>query len=79
MRREVCACELTLYRELSLSAANNRRSRCGLLRGWPVLSLHFSRGWTSQVGQGTEEICCGVSSFLIAEGQYLEPVPASAR
>jgi hypothetical protein len=75
VRREVCACERTPYRELSLSAANNRRSRCGLLRGWPVLSLHFSRGWTPQVGQGTEEICCGVSSFLMAEEQYPEPGP----
>jgi hypothetical protein len=73
MRRDVCACERTLRRELSLSAANNRRSRCGLLRGWPVLSWHFSRGWTPQVGQGTDKICCKVSSFPIAEGQYPKP------
>jgi hypothetical protein len=41
VRREVCACERTSSRELSLSDANNRRSRCALLRGWPVLSLAF--------------------------------------
>src|ERR1700692_4663506 len=42
---------------VNFAAPSNRRSRCGLLRGGPVLSWHFSRGWTPQVGQGTEEIC----------------------
>jgi hypothetical protein len=33
------------------SAAINRRSRCGSVRGCPVLSSHFSPGLAPQVGQ----------------------------
>ena len=36
-----------------LSAAINRRSRCGLVRGSPVVSSHFSPGLAPQVGQRT--------------------------
>src|SRR5580704_7121350 len=58
---------------MTQSAAINRRSRCGLLRGWPVLSWHLSPGAAPHVGQGIASICCGVSSFFIAEGQYRKP------
>jgi hypothetical protein len=37
----------------SKSSAVRRRSRCGFVRGSPVLSSHFSRGFAPQVGQGT--------------------------
>src|SRR6266446_5599561 len=40
--RPVCA---------DVSSAAKRRSRCGVFRGWPVLSSHFSPGFDPQVGQ----------------------------
>src|ERR1700687_1532695 len=55
----------TLGHELILSAAINRRSRWGPLRGWPVLSSHLSPGAAPQVGQRTASTCFGVSSFFI--------------
>jgi len=51
---------------LTQSFAINRRSRCGLVRGWPLPSLHFSFGAAPQVGQRTPSICFGLSSFFIA-------------
>jgi hypothetical protein len=36
---------------LTQSFAIDRRSRCGLVRGWPLPSLHFSLGAAPQVGQ----------------------------
>jgi hypothetical protein len=36
-----------------LSEAINRRSRCGFVRGRPVLSSHFSPGFAPHVGQRT--------------------------
>jgi hypothetical protein len=41
-----------------------------LLRGWPVLSWHLSPGEAPHVGQVTASICCGVSSFFVAEEEY---------
>ena len=48
------------------SFAISRRSRCGLLRGWPVLSSHFSPGAAPKVGQRTASACFGLSSFFMA-------------
>ena len=59
--------------EPSCSAAIKRRSRCGPLRAWPVLSWHFSPGAAPHVGQVTASICCGVSSFFMAEKAYCIP------
>jgi hypothetical protein len=42
----------TQYRSY-FSAAGIRRSRCGSVRGNPVLSSHFSPGFAPQVGQRT--------------------------
>jgi hypothetical protein len=54
-------------------AAIRRRSRCGPVRGWPVLSWHFSPGAAPHVGQATASIFCAVSSFFIAEEEYFKP------
>ena len=48
---------------MAQSAAINRRSRCGSVRGWPVLSSHFFPGAAPQVGQGTASTCFGPSFF----------------
>ena len=40
-----------------LSDAARRRSRCGSVRGRPVLSSHFSPGLAPQVGQRTDSAC----------------------
>jgi hypothetical protein len=40
-----------------LSEAAKRRSRCGSVRGWPVVSSHFSPGLAPQVGQRTARTC----------------------
>jgi hypothetical protein len=45
----------------SQSAASNRRSRWGRLRGSPVVSSHFFPGPTPQVGQRTACIRFGLS------------------
>jgi hypothetical protein len=39
------------------SAPTRRRSLCGSVRGWPVLSSHFSPGLAPQVGQRTARAC----------------------
>ena len=39
-----------------LSEATKRRSRCGLVRGRPVLSSHFSPGFAPHVGQRTAKV-----------------------
>jgi hypothetical protein len=44
-----------------LSEATKRRSRCGLVRGRPVLSSHFSPGFAPHVGQRTAS-----ASFVLA-------------
>ena len=58
------------------SFAINRRSRCGSVRGSPVLNSHFSPGSAPQVGQRTARICFGLSSFFMAkrvsENTYVE-------
>src|SRR5580658_6529507 len=47
------------------SLASNRLSRCGLVRGWPVLSSHFSFGAAPHVGQETASICLGLGFFVM--------------
>jgi hypothetical protein len=42
---------------MAQSAVINRRSRCGSVRGWPVVSSHFSPGAAPQVGQRMASIC----------------------
>ena len=49
--RPVCA---------DVSCAAKRRSRCGVFRGWPVLSSHFSPGFVPQGGHRTANICFGL-------------------
>src|SRR5260370_30336354 len=49
------------------SFAIKRRSRCGSVRGRPVLSSHFSPGAAPQVGQWTASICFRLSSFFMSE------------
>jgi hypothetical protein len=39
------------------SEAAKRRSRCGSVRGWPVVSSHLSPGFAPQVGQRTAWVC----------------------
>lgn len=43
----------TLHRTIHFSKAARRRSRCGSVRGSPVLSSHFSPGFAPHVGQRT--------------------------
>jgi hypothetical protein len=50
---------------LAQSFAINRRSRCGEVRGWPVLSSHFCPGAAPQVGQRMASTSFGLSSFFI--------------
>jgi hypothetical protein len=57
---------LPVTSESPQSAAINRRSRCGVVRGWPVLSSHFCPGAAPQVGQRTASTSFGLSSFFIA-------------
>jgi hypothetical protein len=62
--REICCeafCQRALYKKSRytralasyFSEAAKRRSRCGSVRGWPVLSSHFSPGLAPHVGQRT--------------------------
>jgi len=51
-------------------AAINRLSRCGSVRGWSVVSSHFSPGAAPQVGQRISSILFGPSSFLIETVAY---------
>jgi len=44
---------LQFLQRFYLSEPIRRRSRCGLVRGSPVLSSHFSPGFAPQVGQRT--------------------------
>src|ERR1700722_5730925 len=46
-----------------MSSTAGRRSRCGSVRGWPVLSSHFSPGFAPQVGQRTANAFFG-STFM---------------
>jgi hypothetical protein len=50
-----------VWREVYFSEASKRRSRCGSVRGRPVLSSHFSPGLAPQVGQRIVRVC----SFLV--------------
>jgi hypothetical protein len=44
--------------------ACQRRSRCGVFRGCPVLSSHFSSGLAPQVGHGIANICFAETLML---------------
>ena len=52
---------------MAQSAATNRRSRCGSVRGSPVLSSHFSPGAAPQVGQRTASICLGLRTLFMLD------------
>ena len=41
----------------AILAASSSRSRCVLVDGCPVLSVHFSFGMAAQMGQRTDNIC----------------------
>lgn len=47
------------------SAAIKRRSRCGILRGNPVLNSHFAPGAAPHVGQRIASDFCPCSFFLV--------------
>jgi hypothetical protein len=47
------------------SFAISRRSRCGSMRGCPVVSSHLFPGTALQVGQRTASACFRLSSFLM--------------
>jgi hypothetical protein len=51
------------------SDASKRRSRCGCVRGCPVLSSHFSPGPAPHVGHWTDCTCWGVGffDFMVAD------------
>jgi len=51
------------------SSASSRRSRCGCVRGCPVLSSHFLPGPAPQVGQRTACTCLrvGFLAFMVAD------------
>ena len=48
------------------SSAANRRSRCGPVRGSPVLSSHFSPGFAPHVGQRTASTSFGLT-FIVRQ------------
>jgi hypothetical protein len=52
------------------SFAIHTRSRCGLVRGCPVLSSQFSPGAAPQVGHRTPSTCFGLSSFVTQTSTY---------
>ena len=56
---------------LAHSAAINRRSRCGSVRGWPVASWHCSPGLAPQVGQRTTSIFLGEGSVKLPTTELL--------
>jgi hypothetical protein len=51
------------------SVAINRRSRCGLVRGRPVVSSHCLPGAAPQVGQGMASILLGL--IVLIPGQMI--------
>jgi hypothetical protein len=51
----------------------NRRSRCELVRGWPVLSSHFSPEAAPHVGQGTASVSVRLSSSAFLVSAALSP------
>jgi hypothetical protein len=55
------------------SAAESFRSRCGSVRGAPVCSSQTSSLVAPQVGQGTDNICLRVRSFVFTATGYRLP------
>jgi hypothetical protein len=55
------------------SAAESFRSRCGSVRGAPVCSSQASSLVAPQVGQGTDNICLRVRSFVFTATGYRLP------
>ena len=51
------------------SAAIKRRSRCGVVRGFPEISSHFLPGSAPQVGQFTASACLRVAflAFMVVD------------
>jgi hypothetical protein len=61
-----------------LISAINRLSRCGSVRGWPVVSSHFSPGAAPQVGQRIASIFVGPNFFFIEMvGNHISQEPES--
>ena|SRR5947207_2312066 len=48
------------------------RSRCGLVRGWPVLSSHFSPGAAPHVGHRLASIFFGLEFFFGTSGHFAQ-------
>ena len=63
-------------------AANRRRSRCDFWHGFPVLSVHLSRGLARHTGQRTASICLGVSfsgtTIVLSDLAGFQGMPISA-
>ena len=57
------------------SAAESFRSTCGSERGAPECSKHRSPDATPQVGQGTENNCFAVKSFILIRILCDKPSP----
>jgi hypothetical protein len=65
---------LTLRGRDIQSEAIRRRSRCGSVRGCPVVSSHFSPGPAPQVGQRTPSTCLrlGFLAFMVVDDARTE-------
>src|ERR1700726_3692121 len=64
--KALCRCLYADFRSMTARAANVR-STCGCERGPPECSTQRFPAGTPQVGQGTDNICLGVSSFFFIE------------
>jgi hypothetical protein len=64
--------EIRRGREVVLQLAARRRSRCGVLRGWPVPSSHFSPGFAPQVGQRIANIRFAGTSFFFMRARLCQ-------
>jgi hypothetical protein len=58
---------------MAVSVAAHRRSLCGSVRGWPLLSSHFSPGAAPQVGHLTVSIRSKFGFVFMARGSYTKP------
>jgi hypothetical protein len=58
--------------EVVLQLAAKRRSRCGVLRGWPVPSSHFSPGFAPHVGQRIANIRLARTSFFFMRARLCQ-------
>ena len=60
-----------------LSDATHCRSRCAFLRRWPLASSQGLPLFAPHVGQGTTNICFGVSPFVFTRGYDVTILSAS--